>query len=136
MRILLAIALMLLAGCDRQPAAPVVSEQTVRARQAAQAPDSTRRHWLFLNQVRQDDALSRSLHRTLLTEEKELGVVLYATVKPEAVEDVMRQAMTEMARKFPGEDVSVLVYMTATPPRKIGVARVDGKSGAITYTPL
>lgn len=133
---LLAMALVLLAGCDRQPAAPVISEQTVRARQAAQVPEETRRHWMFLNQVRQDDALNRSIHRTLLTEEKQLGVVLYATVKPEAVEDVIHQAMTEMARKFPGEDVSVLVYMTATPPRKIGVARLDGKAGAITYTPL
>ena len=97
-------------------------------------PESTRRHLMFLNQIRQDDALSSLIHRTLLTDEKQLGVVLYSTVKPEAVAGFMRWALTEMAHEFPGEDISVLVYMTATPPRKIGEARLDGKTGEISYT--
>ena len=134
MKTLLAIALVLLAGCDRKPEAPVISEQTARAMQAAQVSDSTRQHMQFLNQLRQDDALSSAIHRTTLTEEKQIGVVLYSTVKPEAVAGLMRWALTEMAHKFPGEDVSILVFMTATPPQKIGEARLDGKTGEISYT--
>ena len=97
-------------------------------------PEATRRHLMFLNQIRQDDALSSSIHRTTLTDEKQIGVVLYSTVKPEAVPGFMRWTLTEMAHEFPGEDVSILVFMTATPPQKIGEARLDGKTGEISYT--
>ena len=140
MKLLLAIAFLSLAACNRSqteaPATPTVSAQQTKARQAAQAPAATRQHWTFLNQIRQDDALSGSIHRTLLNEQQEIGVVLYASVKPEAVEGLMRWVLTEMAHKFPHEEITIAVYMTANPPRKIGVAHLDGKTETPTYTPL
>ena len=55
-----------------------------RARQrAAELPESMQRHWTFLNRIRQDDAFSGFIHRTMLNEENQLGVVLFSSVKPE-----------------------------------------------------
>ena len=47
----------------------------------------------------------------------------------------MRQVMTEMAQKFPREDVTLSVYAPPSPPRKIGIAHLDGQTGEVTYTP-
>jgi len=42
--------------------------------------------------------------------------------------------MTEMAHEFPYEELTLTVYQVATPPRKIGVAHVDGQTSEATYT--
>lgn len=140
MRKLFLVALLALAGCDRtkpeaQPPTPVVTAQQTMARRAAEVPDPIKRHWTFLNQIRQDDAFSGSIHRTLLNEQGQLGVVLYSSVKPEEVPAMMEQVLGQMAHKFPGEDATFIVYMTSNPPRKLGVAQLDGKTGKTTYTP-
>ncbi|MEO7724101.1 MAG: hypothetical protein ABIU29_05350 [Chthoniobacterales bacterium] len=139
MKMLLAMALLSVAACNRsepEASAPAISAQEAKARHASQAPAATRQHWTFLNQIRQDDTLSGSIHRTLLNEQQQIGVVLYTSVKPEDVAGLMRWALTEMAHKFPHEDIALAVYMTANPPRQIGVAHLDGKTAKINYTPL
>ncbi len=139
MKKLLLVACFFVIGCHKpEPAEPppTPSVQQKRAERAVAVPESTQRHWTFLNQIRQEDAFSGSISRTLLDEQNQLGVVLYSSVKPEAVPDLMRAVLRGLAQKFPGEDATVIVYMTATPPRKIGSAHLDGKTEEPTYTAM
>jgi hypothetical protein len=136
---LIAVSLAFLAACDRsKPAAesPTPSVQQQRAESAAAVPESTQRHWTFLNRLRQEDEYSGVIHRTQLNKQNELGVVLYSSVALETVPDLMRKVMTAMAHKFPQEDLTLTVYQVATPPKQIGMAHLDGKTGEATYTPL
>jgi len=133
----LAVSLALLAACHRsKPAAesPTPSVQQQRAESAAAVPESTQRYWTFLNRLRQKDAYSDVIHRTQLNEQNQLGVVLYSSVALETVPDLMCKVMTEMAHEFPNEELTLTVYQVATPPRKIGVAHVDGQTSEATYT--
>jgi hypothetical protein len=49
------------------------------------------------------------IHRTMLTEENQIGVVLFSSVKPEQASAVMNKVMTEMGQEFPHEDVTIPV---------------------------
>jgi len=137
MRILLVVALSVLAACHKpEPVveSPTPSVEQKRAERAAEVPESMQRHWTFLNRIRQDDAFSSFIHRTTLNQENQIGVVLFSSVKPEQVSAVMNKVMTEMGQKFPHEDVNVAVYQVATPPKRIGTAHLDGQTEKVTYT--
>jgi hypothetical protein len=43
--------------------------------------------------------------------------------------------LTEMAREFPGEDLTVLAYAPSKPPRKIGTAHLDSRTREMSYVP-
>jgi len=49
------------------------------------------------------------------------------------IPDLMRMMPTEMAREFPGQDLTVLAYAPSNPPRKIGTARLDGRTREMSY---
>jgi hypothetical protein len=136
--ILGAAALFLVACHKTKPAAANTgpTEQQKRAERAAEVPESTQRHWTHLNRMRQTDAFSAVISRTLLEEQGQLGVVLYSSVPPDKVSALMRQLMSEMAKEFPKEDLTLSVYAASSPPHKIGTAHVDGKTSEATYTPL
>lgn len=138
MKTLLVAALFFIAACHKpEPAAesPTPSVQQQRAERAAEVPASTQRQWTFLNRIRQEDAFNGALHRTMLNEQNELGVVLYSTVALESVPDLMRQVMTEMGKEFPNEAVTVAVYQVAVPPKRIGTAQLDAQTGEATFIP-
>ena len=103
------------------------SEQQIRAERAAKAPDSIQEKWTILNRIRQDDSLF--IGRTLLNDQNQLGLVLDSTVAPDKVEGLMRKVMTQMAREFPKEDITVSVYGSSNPPRKLGTAQLNGQTG-------
>lgn len=109
------------------------SPQEKLAARAAVVPKPVQDQWTILNRIRQDESLS--IGRTMLDDQNQLGVVLAADVAPEKVEGIMRTVLTEMAHDFPKEDVTVGVFQSANPPRKIGVAHLDGKTEEATYTP-
>ncbi|MBA3650826.1 MAG: hypothetical protein H0W66_04915 [Chthoniobacterales bacterium] len=139
MRKLLVLACLFVIACHKpEPSAPppTPSAQERRAERAAAVPEAIQRHWTFLNQIRQDDAVSGSISRTLVNDQNQLGVVLYSSVTPDKVPDLMREVLRQMGAKFPGEDTTLGVYMTASPPRKIGVAHLEGKTAETSYTPL
>ena len=137
--LLVAAVLVFLAACHKpKPAAAEASTPSAQekfAERAAAAPASTQKRWDFLNRLRQEDAFNRVIHRTLLNDQEQLGVDLYANVAPEKVPELMRAVMARMAEKFPDEDVALAVYAVATPPKRIGTARVDGKTGETSFTP-
>ena len=116
-----------------EPATP--SEQQKRAARIAEAPEVAREHWSYLNRIRQADSLNGSIVRTMLSDQGELGVVLFSSVARDKVPTIMRQVMQEMADGFPKEDVTLSVYVLPSPPRKIGTAQLDGQTGEVTYTP-
>ena len=135
---MLAIGLVSLSACHQsKPAAesPTPSEQQVLAERAAQAPEETQQQWTCLNRIRQSDTLNMSIDRTLLDDQNHLGIVLFPSVTPENVPALMRQVMTEMAKEFPRADLTLDVFQSATPPKKLGTANLNGQTGEVTYTP-
>ncbi len=106
----------------RQPASPAVSD--AKARQAA-----------FLNRIRDADPDHRTIDRAMLNERNELGLILDRTVEMGKVPQLMRTVVIQMAREFPGQDLTVLAYTPSNPPHKIGTAHLDAQSRAISYQP-
>ena len=134
----LGAVLLSLTACQKtKPAAETAaaSEQQTQAKQAVEAPESIQQQWTYLNRIRQRDALNSSIARTLLDEQNQLGVVLFLSVTPDKVPALMRTVTTEMAQEFPRQNVTLSVYESASPLRKIGTAHLDGQTGEVTYIP-
>jgi hypothetical protein len=51
------------------------------------------------------------------------------------IPELMRTMLTQMAREFPDQDLTVLAYAPSNPPRKIGTARLDGRTREMSYVP-
>ena len=125
----------ILPGCDRPPSSvpnetnsrttlPAVGEQDLKQRQIA-----------FLNRIREADPQGRTIDRALLNEQNELGLILDRSVEMDKIPALMRSVLTQMAKEFPGEDLTVLAYTPSSPPRKIGTARLTARTRDMTYTP-
>ncbi len=111
------------------------TDQQKQAASAARVPESTQRHWTFLNRIRQEDSLNTSIARTLVDDQNQLGFVFYSRVAPDKVPGLVRQVMEQMAQEFPKEDITLSVYGAGSPPRKIGTAHLDGQTEESIYTP-
>jgi len=88
----------------------------------------------FLQRIRSSDPQFQTIDRALFNERNELGVVLNRSVEMDAIPQLMRSLLTQMAREFPGQDLTVLAYAPTEPPRRLGVARLDARSGQMTFT--
>jgi hypothetical protein len=108
------------------------SEQQKRAEQAAELPASLQKHWTFLNRLRQSDRYS-GIDRTLVNDQRELGVVLSSNIHAGRIEPLLQEVMKKMAKEFPSEDIVLNAYESTQPLRKLGRARLDGKTEEITY---
>lgn len=89
----------------------------------------------FLNRIRAADPQQRTIDRALLNEQNELGLILDRSVEMDKIPDLMRSMLTEMAREFPGQDLTVLAYAPSAPPQKIGTARFNARTRDMTFTP-
>src|SRR4029453_1631906 len=89
----------------------------------------------FLNRIREADPQQRTIERAMLNEQNELGLILDRNVEMNRIPDLMRMMLTEMAREFPGQDLTVLAYAPSNPPRKIGTAHLDGRTREMNYVP-
>jgi hypothetical protein len=89
----------------------------------------------FLNKIRSADPQYQTIQRALINEQNELGVVLNRGVDLDQIPRLMRSLLTEMAKAFPGEDLTVIAYTPSEPPLKIGTARLDASTREMTYTP-
>jgi hypothetical protein len=125
---------LIVAGCD--PAPPVVTNgDRSTVIRSAPADDLKQRQAAFLNRVRDADPQGRTIDRALLNEQNELGLVLDRSVEMDKIPALMRTMLTQMAREFPGEDLTVLAYAPSNPPHKIGTARLNAATRDMTYTP-
>jgi hypothetical protein len=107
----------------------------IQARDAGAASELQQRQMAFLHQLRQADPHYETLEKAVFNAHNELGVILNRHVDMEAVRPLMRTLLTQMARAFPGHDLTVIAYAPSEPPMKIGTARLDARTREMSYIP-
>ena len=130
--------LWLLVSCDSQQSVSSTNTPPVEQNRAAQPDarqDFKQRQLAFLNRIRDADPQQRTIERAMLNEQNELGLILDRNVEMNRIPDLMRMMLTEMAREFPGQDLTVLAYTPSNPPRKIGTAHLDSRTREMNYVP-
>ena len=123
------------AGCDQPTSAPSLSQNESPTTPAVVTDNVKQRQADFLNRIRAADPQYQTIDRAMLNEQNELGLILDRTVEMDRVPDMMRSILTEMAREFPGQDLTVLAYTPTNPPHKIGTARLNAQTRDMNYTP-
>jgi len=130
--------LWLLVSCDSRQSVSSTNTPPVKQNRAAQPDarqDFKQRQLAFLNRIRDADPQQRTIERAMLNEQNELGLILDRNVEMNRIPDLMRMMLTEMAREFPGQDLTVLAYTPSNPPRKIGTAHLDSRTREMNYVP-
>lgn len=130
--------LWLLVSCDSRQSVSSTNTPPVEQNRAAQPDarqDFKQRQLAFLNRIRDADPQQRTIERAMLNEQNELGLILDRNVEMNRIPDLMRMMLTEMAREFPGQDLTVLAYTPSNPPRKIGTAHLDSRTREMNYVP-
>src|SRR5215204_2107908 len=113
---------------------PPLQRQSGRA-QSGRAPISEReRQAAFLNRIRESDPQFSVIERALFNERNELGLILDRRVEIDAIPPLMKSLLTQMAREFPGRDLTVVAYAPSDPPRRLGIARLNARTRQMTYT--
>src|SRR5438552_965397 len=126
----------LASGCDQPSSAPPLSQSGSQAPTPSVAIDDVKQRQAdFLNRIRAADPQHQTIDRAMLNEQNELGLILDRTVEMDRVPDLMRSILTQMAREFPGQDLTVLAYTPSDPPHKIGTARLNAQTRDMSYTP-
>jgi hypothetical protein len=115
-------------------ASPPQAEQN-RAVQPAADLEFKQRQIAFLNRIRDADPQRRVIDRAMLNERNELGLILDRTVEMNRIPDLMRTLLTQMAREFPQQDLTVIAYTPSNPPLKVGTARLDSRTNEMNYVP-
>jgi hypothetical protein len=114
-----------LSGALEQRVAATQSDpNTLKQRQAA-----------FLVRIRKADPERRTIERAVFNDRNDLGLILNRTVELDKIPALMRSMLTQMARAFPGQDLTILAYSPSNPPRKIGTAQFNARTRDMTYTP-
>lgn len=90
----------------------------------------------FLHRIREADPNEQTINRALMNDEGELGVILDKSVPMDGIPPLMKKLLTEMASDFPGEDLTVIAYTPSAPPMKLGTAKLDARTGEMSYTPV
>ncbi|MDQ3198053.1 MAG: hypothetical protein M3Q46_02495 [Verrucomicrobiota bacterium] len=123
-------------GCDG-PAPPAAPAQEVRREaQSAQPSGERGRQMAFLNRIRAADPQGKTIERALLNERNELGLILDRSVPLDKIPVLMRSILTQMAKEFPRQNLTVIAYTPSNPPHKIGTAHLDAQTRDMTYTPV
>ena len=96
---------------------------------------SRQRQVEFLHQLREADPRYQTIDKAVLNDQNELGIILDRRVEMEAVRPLMRTLLTQMAKAFPRQNLTVIAYAPSEPPLKIGTARFNARTRQMTYTP-
>ena len=107
----------------------------VQARSADDVSELRQRQVAFLHRIRQADPRYQTIDKAVLNEQNELGVILNRHVEMDAVRPLMRTLLTQMAKAFPGQNLTVIAYAPTQPPMPIGTARLNARTRQMTYTP-
>ena len=102
---------------------------------ATPVPTEIQKRWTYLNRLRQGDAFSGSIARTMLNDRNQLGVVLYTRVTPAQIPPLLQEILTEMGKEFPQQSMTLVAYKEGKPPAEMGSAQLDGATSSVTYTP-
>jgi hypothetical protein len=129
---------LLCAGWGPYVSAPFFSgygPQPAQARSADTSSDLRQRQVAFLHQIRQADPRYQTIDKAVFNEQNELGVILNRHVDMDAVRPLMRTLLTQMAKAFPGHDLTIIAYAPTQPPMPIGTAKLYARTRQMTYTP-
>jgi hypothetical protein len=121
-------------SCEQPTSAPPLSQEN-RQTPLVAADNLKQRQADFLNRIRTADPEHRTIDHAMLNEQNELGLILDRSVEMARIPDLMRSILTQMAREFPGQDLTVLAYTPSNPPHKIGTAQFSAQTRDMTYTP-
>jgi hypothetical protein len=129
-RLTTVVAVVLLSFLPAQPAfswslfgeKPAREENSVRQRQTE-----------FLQRIRQTDPNFRTIEKAIFNEQNELGLILSRSVPMNSIPALMRTMLAQMAHEFPRQDLTIIAYAASNPPLKIGTARLDARTRAMTY---
>ena len=135
--VILSGGFLLLGGCSprSEPSASAPQAEQNRAVQPAAGLEFKQRQIAFLNRIRDADSQRRVIDRAMLNERNELGLILDRTVEMNRIPDLMRSLLTQMAREFPQQDLTVIAYTPSNPPLKVGTARLDSRTNEMNYVP-
>jgi hypothetical protein len=97
--------------------------------------DLKERQAAFLRRLRAADPQHQTIERAVFNERNELALILNRSVEMDKIPALMRTVLIQMARAFPGQDLTVLAYAPSNPPHKIGTARLNARTRDMTYTP-
>jgi hypothetical protein len=64
----------------------------------------------FLHRIRQADPRYQTINKAVRNAQNELGVIPHRHVDMEAVRPLMRTLLTQMAKAFPGHNLTVIAY--------------------------
>jgi hypothetical protein len=137
--IILACGLLLMGACEKPSApqalaSPPPAEQD-RAGQPTSGLQFKQGQIAFLNRIRDADPQNRVIDRAMLNEQNELGLILDRSVELSRIPDLMRTMLTQMAREFPGQDLTIIAYTPSNPPRKVGTAYLNSRTKEMNYVP-
>lgn len=128
-----------LTGCD-QPAPRVSPDERGAApvsqgvkRGPATGGNVREQQAAFLNRIRQSDPQHQTIQKAVLNERNELALVLNRNVDLESVKPLMRTMLTQMAKEFPRQDLTVVAYTPTEPPMKIGTGHLDAQTRQMSY---
>ena len=129
-------SLLLVAACSprSEPAASPPQVQQSRVEPGA-GQEFKSRQIVFLNRIRDADPQRRVIDRAMLNEQNELGLILDRSVEMNRIPDLMRTLLTQMAREFPEQDLTVIAYTPSSPPQKVGTAHLDSRTKEMNYLP-
>ena len=113
---------------------PPQAQQSIGS-QPITGPEFKQRQIAFLNRIRDADPQQRVIDRAMLNEQNELGLILDRSVEMNRIPDLMRTLLTQMAREFPGQDLTVIAYAPSSPPQKVGTAHLDSRTKEMNYLP-
>jgi len=118
-----AISLKELLSPSREPE-PVAAVDTQKAKQAQ-----------FLKKIRASDPSKKTIESAVFNGKNELGVILSRDVPMQSIRPLTKSLLTQLAKEFPGQDLTVLTYAPTSPPMKIGTGHLDASTRSMTYTP-
>ena len=137
-----------LSACDQsppptvrqnQPLPPTVQvqrdERSVNGGIGNAGASQKQRQAEFLNRLRQADPQFKTIDRAVINGENELGLILDHSVSMDSIPALMRTMLAQMAKEFPGQDLTVIAYAPATPPLRIGTAHLDIRTHEMSYSP-
>ncbi len=106
-----------------------------QARSADTGSELRQRQVEFLHRIRQADPRYQTIDKAVLNEQNELGVILNRHIDMDAVRPLMRTLLAQMAKAFPGHNLTVTAYAPTQPPIPIGTARLNARTRQMTYIP-
>jgi hypothetical protein len=130
-------SLLFLGACSprSEPSVSPPQAQQSPASQPITGPEFKQRQIAFLNRIRDADPQQRVIDRAMLNEQNELGLILDRSVEMNRIPDLMRTFLTQMAREFPEQDLTVIAYTPSSPPQKVGTAHLDSRTKEMNYLP-